>query len=85
MYSIAADLEGLTNICELDVLQTSNQRVITLRVEEYCCTILVWQGVCRITSELDVSREQSNFRSHVNEVSTIPLDLGKVLELQSLL
>lgn len=82
MDSVATNLEGLADLIELNILKSSNQRVVTLRVQEDGSTILVGGRVLWITSVLDVSCEETNFGPHVNEVISVMLDHSEMLELQ---
>lgn len=47
--------------------------------------ILIWQGVGRVSSKLDVSREQAHLRPHINKIIAIMLDHRKVFKVQWLI
>lgn len=78
MNGVTTDLESLSNVSEFNVLKTSYQGVIALRMKEYGCSILVLRRSLRVTSELDIPRQEPDLCTHINKVVTIPLDHGKV-------
>jgi len=82
MDSVSSDLESLSDIMKLNVIESCNKWVITLGVKEENSTILVLWWIVWATLIFDVSCEKTDFGSHVNEVISVVLDHSKMLELE---
>ena len=78
MNGVTTNLKCLSYVSEFNILKTSNQGVITFRMKEYGCTILILCRSLRVTSELDIPCQEPDLCTHINKFVTIPLNLGKV-------
>jgi hypothetical protein len=82
MNSIATDLKTLANLSHFNVFNSASERIITVRVQEDVGTILVEQRSLRVTSELYVSGQETNFSSHVDRFAVVVLSRSEMLELE---
>lgn len=79
MNGIATQLESLTDIGKLNVLDSANNRFITRRMEHNVSTKHIPVRSLRITSVDDVSGKETNFSSHVDSFSAVSIDSGIML------
>jgi hypothetical protein len=70
MYSVSTDFETLSDILKLDISNSASERVITMGMQEDVSTILIEFGGFGISSESNVSGEETNFGSHINGLTT---------------
>jgi hypothetical protein len=82
MNSIATDLETLANLSHFNVFNSTSERIITVRMQKDVGTILVKQRSLRVTSELYVSGQETNFSSHVDGFAVVVLSRSEMLELE---
>ena len=80
---IASQDEGLTHVVKLNVVDTSGGGLIAWGVHDDDSTVLlVWR--CLVTLILDVSGQQANLGSHLDEIISEVLNARIVLEDQRL-
>lgn len=66
VHCIAAYLETLANVGHLDVGESADEAVISFRVKEHVCSVLVSQTGLWVAAEHYISGQQSDLRSHVD-------------------
>ncbi len=80
---ISSKLERLANILKLDVLDSSDQRLVSVRAKHDVSTVLIINGGRRVASEHNVSCKQADLGAHFDEVTVCKsLDAREVLELK---
>lgn len=79
MERVSTELESLTDIGKLNVLNATNARLITWGVNHDVGAVFVSVGGFGVTSVHNVSGEETNFGSHLNGIGVEGLDSSEML------
>ncbi len=80
---VPTELEPLTYIEELDVLDSSNDSLTAVSMNNHVSTVLVDKRSLWISLDENVSCEQPDLSSHFDKLLVEPLNAGVVLGLKS--
>jgi len=68
MDGVRTENESLANKCELNTINTAGSRLITRRVADNDCTILVVWRMDRVTTVYNITGEKADLSAHLNRV-----------------
>ena len=79
---VPSKLEGLTHIEELDVLDSSDDSLTTVSMDNHVSAELIHKRSLRVSLEKNVSCEQADLSAHFDKLVVEPLNACVVLGLE---